>query len=197
MQASLVAGRGPSKLVTLSFAGALLLAACAETPPLPVLLPQEKLVLQPSGDRIRRDDLEVRVGGQMVARSPTYQGLASYVRCVPRARTEAAKATRYGKTGRFLSYAGTAVFWSSLAFGAFGNAFAVLSGPDCGHLGCAETILTITNSMVIGVTLGKIMELLGSDYQGTAHGRVQNAVNLYNDSLGTLGAGCEDLRDAP
>jgi hypothetical protein len=185
--------RGPACLLVI----VAISAACAAVPPLPVLQPQEKLVLGPVADSIRRDDVEVRVGGQLVARAPAYQNLAEYTRCVPRASAEAAKGTRYGKVGRGLSVAGATLFWSSLAAGAFGNAFAYLSGPTCGTFGCAQTIFGVTTGMLAGVTLGKVLEFLGADYQGTAHVRAQNAVRLYNDALGSLGARCEDRRDAP
>jgi hypothetical protein len=174
------------------------LAACGAVPPLPVLLPQEKLVLTPVADSIRRDDLEVRVGGQLVAHSPTYQNLAEYTRCVPRASAEAAKGTRYGRAGRWMSGIGATLFWSSLAAGAFGNAFAYLSGPGCGNeFGCTATIFGLTTGMLAGVTLGKVFEFLGSDYQRTAHVRAQNAVRIYNDAVGTLDARCEDRRETP
>lgn len=120
-------------------------------------------------------------GDRPLTHGPRWAGLEAYVRCVPRAARAAAGAASAGTTAVVLSALGASLGVASL--GGFAG-FAVDEGK---HLGAFLGV-------GVGVAvLGAVLAGLSRTSKNRANGQAIDAMNLYNDSVGSLGATCDDL----
>ena len=126
------------------------------------------------------DGVELWAAGRPVARGLGYEGLPEFVRCVPRAEAHAIAARGSGVAGITLS-----VFGSVLAVGGLGG----LAG-----LALEEKNRPLANGLLIaGVgaeVLGLILAGVGRQYKVDANGHAVDAMNFYNDEVGSRGGSC-------
>lgn len=126
------------------------------------------------------DGVELWAAGRPVARGLAYAGLPEFVRCVPRAEEHARAARTSGAAAVTLS-----VFGGALAVGGLGGlagfAFADKNRSlEYGLLGAG-----------VGVeVLGLILAGIGRQYKVDANGHAVDAMNFYNDQVGSLGGSC-------
>lgn len=128
---------------------------------------------------------EMSAGNRPLARGLEWKGLPEYVRCVPEAAKHAASASSAGTAAIVLSALGVSFGVASL--GGFAG-FGVADGKYLGaFLGTG-----------VGVAiLGTVFAGLSRSYKNRANGQAVDAMNLYNDSVGSLGATCDDLTYPP
>lgn len=127
---------------------------------------------------------ELWAEGRRVARGLGYRGLPEYVGCVPAARQHAEGAVRDGRTA-------TAGIILGASFGALslGGLSGVAIDRDLG-----TTFWAITGAGLTLAVSGAIFAGVARLYRNRANGQAVDAMNLYNDSVGSLGATCADLR---
>lgn len=123
---------------------------------------------------------ELSAGGRRVAKGVSYRGLADYVGCVPQAQMHARSAQNNGSAAITLSVLGAVIGVSGL-IGLIG----IWDEPNRwqwvgGGIGLGA----------LGATFGG----LSWRYKNHANGHAIDAMNFYNDSVGSLGATCADLR---
>lgn len=147
--------------------------------------------------------VELRAGGQRIASSlGLYDGLTDYVGCVPRART-------YAERARFTSiaaavFSGGAVLFGLLGFGYLIRDAATYDQPslsDCkpGDQGTEQCTVRYTNQPLSGRSftlslIGSVLAGLSVSLRYRATGQAVDAMNYYNDAVGSLGATCANLR---
>lgn len=133
---------------------------------------------------LRYDDgFEFWSGGQRVAQGYHYNGLPEHVRCVPKASEHAIAAGDDGRIGTTLS--------------ALGIVFGVGSLGGLGGLAYYdknETLMAawLGTGIALGVT-GVVLAALSRGYKNSANGHAVDAMNYYNDAVGSLGASCDNL----
>ncbi|XXY53632.1 hypothetical protein WME91_21080 [Sorangium sp. So ce269] len=133
------------------------------------------------------DGFTLWAGGQKVAESYGYDGLERFVRCVPEAREHARQASQSGRSATTLSTLGVV-----LGVGSLGG----LSGlyfHDKDEVAMGAILGTGVAVAVTAVVLGA----LSRPAKERAHGHALDAMNYYNDSVGSLGATCDDLTYPP
>jgi len=154
-----------------------LLAACVSTQYTPQVVARGELTLR------NHDGLEMHAGGRRVARALSWNGLDRYVGCVTQAHEHAVAAQRNGRTSTAF-----AVIGGSLGILALGG----LAGfADRDHLW--EWLAGGVGSGVVGAIFAGTSQLL----RNRANGHAVDAMNYYNDAVGSLGATCDDLRYPP
>jgi hypothetical protein len=140
----------------------------------PRLVAEHELVL-------RYDDgFELSAGGRTVARGHRWEGLTSFVGCAPRAQEQAREAEADGALARGLSVSGGVLAGAGLA-GLGGIAF-VKSNPP------AMTAFFVSGAVVEVVAL--VLASVGRSFKVTADGHAIDAMNFYNDAVGSLGRRC-------
>lgn len=126
------------------------------------------------------DRLLVFAGHDPLTEAPTFAGLEAHVRCVPTAADHAHEAHRQGQTGEALRIAG-------IVLGSLG--LASLTG-----LAAYETEPTAAWASVgVGGALSLIaVSLAGASVTArlAAQGNAVDAVNHFNDALGSVGGKC-------
>jgi hypothetical protein len=130
---------------------------------------------------LRYDDgLRVFAGHDPLSAAPTFEGLSHHVRCVPPAETHALEAQRQGRKGEALRIAG-------IVLGSLG--LASLTG-----LAAYDTEPTAAWASVgIGGALSLIaVGLAGASVTArlAAQGNAVDAVNHFNDAVGSVGGQC-------
>jgi len=126
------------------------------------------------------DGFQISAGGRQIARGWLYRGLAEHVRCVKPAKEHAEKAATNGRAAIAFSVLGGVIGSGGLlALGALAekNNWAPWLGSGLG-LG----------------SVGLTFSILSWRFKNHANGHAIDATNYYNDSVGSLGATCEDLR---
>jgi hypothetical protein len=122
-------------------------------------------------------------GNRVVAESYSYEGLSDYVACVPEAAAHARQAESRGQSADTLSTLGIA--FGLTGMGGFGGLYFIEKDPSVGWAILGGGIALA----VVGVVLGGLSRGAKED----AHGNALDAVNYYNDAVGSLGATCGDL----
>jgi hypothetical protein len=155
-----------------------LVVGCASTYYTPQLVARGELTLQ------SRRGLEMQAGGRVVARATSWNGLDKYVGCVAQAREHAVSAGNNGRAATAM-----AVIGGTLGVLAVGGLVAGLVDRD--HLW--EWLGGGVGSGVLGAVFSGTSYLL----RNRANGHAVDALNYYNDAVGSLGATCDDLRYPP
>lgn len=150
-------------------------AGCATTTYAPEIVARGEITL-----RYQQRRLELVAGGRPLSHGLLYNGLPEYVRCVPEAAHHARAAKESGRGAVALSILG-AVFGVSTLVGFYGF-------YDKENL--VPWLLGGVGLGVIGTTLAG----LSHRFKNHANGHALDAVNYYNDAVGSLGATCDDLR---
>ena len=122
-------------------------------------------------------------GGRPVARSWAWRGLADHVRCVPPAADHAQRAETAGTAAVVLSWLG-----GSLAVVGAGSLVGVATDPNPDHL------WPWLGTGLVGAVVGTVLAGVGRLERVRASGHAVDAMNYYNDDVGSLGATCDDLR---
>jgi hypothetical protein len=122
---------------------------------------------------------EMSAAGRRVASGLTYGGLEHHVRCVPQAREHAVRAASAGR--------------AAIAFSVLGGTLG--AGGLVGLVGLVDQnnwvpwVAGGLGSAAIGLTFS----ILSWRYKNHANGNAIDAMNFYNDSVGSLGATCDEL----
>jgi hypothetical protein len=129
------------------------------------------------------DGFEAWAGGQRVSHGLRWRGLPSYVSCVPAARENADEAARAGDR--------------ALGFSIVGG---ILGGLGAG--GIIGVVDEANRWAWLGAGLGTavvgaVFAGAGRLYRNRANGHAVDAINQYNDAVGSLGATCADLTYPP
>lgn len=167
---------------------AVLLSSCAATAYSPESVASGELVL-----RVRRSELEIWAGGPAhgtrVARTASaYAGLKDYVTCVPQAEEHANLAHSYGRGGQAASGSATVLIAAGLGLYL---AHAVLGSRPSGDPYELDKGMLTLGSLAIAATLVAI------PLYNHATGHAVDAVNFYNDDVGSVGATCKNLDIRP
>lgn len=155
-----------------------LVVGCASTSYTPQVVARGELTLQ------SRKGLEMQAGGRVVSRATSWEGLDQYVGCVAQAREHANLARHNGRAATAM-----AVIGSSLGVLAIGGLVGGLTDRD--HLW--EWLGAGVGSGTLGAVFSGTSYLL----RNRANGHAVDALNYYNDAVGSLGATCDDLRYPP
>jgi hypothetical protein len=123
---------------------------------------------------------ELVAGGQRVAKGLSYRGLADYVRCVPMAEQHARSAQSNGGAAITLSVLGALIGISGLT-----GLVGIWDEPN--------RYSWVGGGIGLGA-LGATLAILSWRYKNHANGHAIDAMNYYNDAVGSLGATCADLR---
>ena len=154
---------------------ALLATGCATTRYQPRIVARGELTL-------RYDDgFEMWAGGREVAHGVTWRGLREYVRCVPDAKRLASEARGHGDGAL-----ATSILGATFGLGALGG----LSGLAVDD---RDTRYAILGTGVGLAVTGLVFALVSQGLKNGANGRAVDSMNFYNDSVGSLGATCDDL----
>lgn len=163
-----------SSVAAVLVASALGLGGCGTTLYSPQVVARGELTL-------RYDHgFELVAGNQRVSSGVAYNGLAHYVRCVPAAHEHARSAQRNGGAAITLSVLGSVI--------GLGGLIGLVGIWDRDNL--AKWLGGGVGLGAVGATLGT----LSWRYKNHANGHAVDAMNYYNDSVGSLGATCDDLR---
>ncbi len=150
---------------------------CATTRYAPQVVARGELTL-------RYDEgFQMWTGDRPIAHGLRYRGLQEFVRCVPPAAEQARRATRDGTAALVLSALG----------GSFGG---ISLGGLYGLHDQDHQAAWLGGGVAIAIT-GTVLAGLGRKYRNSANGHAVDAMNFYNDSVGSLGATCDDLRYPP
>lgn len=154
-----------------------LTAGCASTQYAPQVVARGELTL-------RYDDgFQIYAGQKKLTSGLTYPRLAQHVRCVPQAQEHARRARSNGQGAIATAVLG-GVLGASGLIGLVGLA-------DQDRLG-----LWLGGSFALS-TIGLTFSIVSWRLKNHANGNALDAVNFYNDSVGSLGATCDDLSYPP
>jgi hypothetical protein len=133
------------------------------------------------------DGYEMWSAGRPVTHGVRYKGLPKFVRCVPLAHQHALEARADGTTAVTLSVLG-GVF----AVGGLGG-LAGLAFKDENPSAMYGLLLGGVGMEVLGLVLASV----GRSYKVSANGHAVDAMNYYNDEVGSLGGSCNDAAPRP
>lgn len=154
-----------------------LLTGCGHgvTSYLPQLRAQGELTL-------RYDDgFSMTADGREIASGNTWSGLTEYVKCVPKAKEHAEAAESSGAAATALSWIGAGIGLASL-----GSLAAV---PDYEkHQDTSNIVLGL--GLTAAVT-GVVLAAVGRAQKPHANGHAVDAMNYYNDEVGSRGGTCK------
>jgi hypothetical protein len=130
---------------------------------------------------VRYDDhFEMWAAGRRVAHGLAWEGLPAFVRCVPEAEEHARKARHSGRAALALSILG-----GTLGLAGLGG-LAGLADPQYQWHWLGGGLASA--ALGLGFSIG------GQALRNRANGQAIDAMNFYNDAVGSLGATCDDLR---
>lgn len=131
---------------------------------------------------MRYDDaFTMSAEGNDIASSTTWTGLTEYVQCVPRAKEHAEAAESTGAAAVVLSWVGAGVGLASL-----GSLAAV---PDYDrHPDTSNVVLALG---LTGAVTGVVLAAIGRGLKPKANGHAVDAMNYYNDEVGSRGGTCK------
>lgn len=164
--------RGGSLLVAMA-----LCTGCATTQYQPQLVARGELVLRYDGGFV------LQSAGQPVARGLSYRGLERFVGCVPEAARHAKSAQRHGGAAIALSVLGITLSLASV-------------GSLIGLTDTQHQWAWLGGGLATGA-VGLTLSALSWREKNQANGHALDALNHYNDAVGSLGASCQDLRYPP
>lgn len=157
---------------------ACLLAGCASSVSryVPEHLAEGELTLRYPGY------LQIYAGSELLTEAPGFGQLERYVHCVPEARGHAASAESNGIASVVLSWLG-----SGLAVGSLGSlgGLALFDQDPAASLGILAGGLAVALAGIGVAAASRVAEI-------DAHGHAVDAVNYYNDVLGSYGGRCDE-----
>ena len=127
------------------------------------------------------DRVEMYAGKKFLTHAPKFKGLRQHVRCVPEAVEHAEQAQEEGESAMAMSWTG----------GALG--IAGLGGlAGLGYLNKDDTAagLILGSGVLVGL-IGVVLAGIGRSKKNTANGHAVDALNYYNDAVGSLGRSCD------
>lgn len=130
--------------------------------------------------------VQVHSGRQHLTSGPLYRGLAEHVRCVPKAYEHARYAEKHGRARRGLAWSGGAMGVASLG-GLSGFAF-LEEEP--------KTAFALLGAGLGVAVLGIVLAGASRSAGNQAHGNAIDAINYYNDAVGSVGGSCADVAEA-
>jgi hypothetical protein len=133
------------------------------------------------------DGFQVWSAGQPVAFGHHYSDLPEIVRCVPKAYEHAREARSDGYIGTTLSTMG--IIFGIAGLGGLGG----LAYYDTNETAMTAFFAAGISSGILGVVLAGISR----GYKNSANGHAVDAMNYYNDAVGSWGASCNDLTYPP
>jgi hypothetical protein len=131
-----------------------------------------------------RDGYELVAADRVVARSLAWRGLAGFVRCVPDAHAHATSAARHGR-------AAIALGALAITFGSLGLAGLTAAAAD--HDDAARLGVWLGSGFGLGV-LGALGGWLSRLERNRANGHAVDAMNFYDDAVGSVGGACDGAR---
>lgn len=154
-------------------AGATLQGGCASTQYVPRVVARGELTMR------YQSGFEVYSGHERLSSGLTYPRLAHHVRCVPEAHSHAKSARSNGIGAVTTSILGGVLGASGLV----------------GLVGLADQdrIGLWLGAGLGASTLGLTFSIISWRLKNHANGHAHDAVNYYNDAVGSLGATCDDL----
>ena len=161
----------------LSLAAATVHGGCASTQYAPQVVARGELTMRYQGG------FEIYAGRERLTGGLTYPRLAQHVRCVPEAARHAASARSNGVGAVVTSILGGTM-------GA-GGLIGLVGLADQDHIG-----LWLGTGLALS-TVGLTLSIVSWRLKNHANGHAHDAVNFYNDSVGSLGATCDDLSYPP
>ena len=150
---------------------------CATTQYQPQLAARGELLLRYDGGFV------MQAQGQTVARALSYRGLDRFVACVPEAHQHARSAQSHGGAAIALSVIGVTLSLASL-------------GSLAGLADTQHQWSWLGGGLAAGA-VGLTLSALSWREKNQANGHAIDAMNHYNDAVGSLGANCQDLRYPP
>lgn len=129
------------------------------------------------------NEFQLYAGGQRVATGYTYGDLPDFVRCVPSALRHAEAARSDGAAGVTLTTLGITLGVGGMG-GLAGLAF-YDSNPDM--------MFALLGGGIITSIAGVVLSGVSRTYKNNANGHAVDAMNYYNDAVGSYGASCNDL----
>lgn len=154
-----------------------LLVGCAHTSYVPHVVARGELVLRSGAN------LEMWAAGHRIASAIGWKGLESFVRCVPESQLAAHRARKDG-------------LWS-LALSVIGGSLAVTSVASIGGIADKQREHAWLGAGVGVAAVGIVLAGSSVVLRNRANGSALDALNFYNDSVGSLGATCDDLTYPP
>lgn len=137
---------------------------------------------------LRYDDgFSMHAEGRQIASGQTWSGLTEYVQCVPRAKTHAEAAESAGTSAVALSWIGAGIGLGSL--GSLGGLAVYDQDKDL-----AAGILGIG---VAAAITGVVLAAVGRNQKNVANGNAVDAMNYYNDEVGSYGGTCKKPAPKP
>ncbi len=127
--------------------------------------------------------IQVWSGNRIVAQSYEYDGLEHVVRCVPKAKQHANLAKQNGS--RANAFSTTGIVLGSVSFGGLAGLYWYDKDP-------ALMAVFLSTGIAMAIT-GVVFGGISRSVKEAAHGNALDAVNYYNDAVGSLGATCDDL----
>lgn len=127
--------------------------------------------------------IQIWSGNRMVSESYGYEGLDHFVRCVPKAKNHAELAQANGS--RASAFSTTGIVLGSVSFGGLAGLYWYDKDP-------AITAVFLGTGIAMAIT-GVVFGGISRSLKEAAHGNALDAVNYYNDAVGSLGATCDDL----
>lgn len=129
------------------------------------------------------DGIEVWSGNRIIAQSYEYDGLEQFVRCVPKAKQHASLAKQNGS--RANAFSTTGIVLGAVSFGGLTGLYWYDKDP-------ALMAVFLSTGIAMAIT-GVVFGGISRSVKEAAHGNALDAVNYYNDAVGSLGATCDDL----
>ena len=157
---------------SLALLALLLVFGCARTHYQPSVVARAELVLRHGAQ------LEMWAGGKRVARGLAWRDLGSFVRCVPDAKRHAVQARADGRT--------------SLALAILGGSLGALSLSSLAGVLDEKDPLNWIGTGIVVAGLGVAMAGSSIIFRNSANGHAVDALNLYNDAVGSIGASCDE-----
>ncbi|MFO0593040.1 MAG: hypothetical protein U0441_36195 [Polyangiaceae bacterium] len=127
------------------------------------------------------DGFSMTAEGKEIASGNTWSGLTEYVQCVPKAREHAEAAESHGTAAVALSWIGAGVGLASL-----GSLAAVPDYDKHQELSNVALALGLT-----GAITGVVLAAIGRGQKPVANGHAVDAMNYYNDAVGSRGGTCK------
>lgn len=137
---------------------------------------------------LRYDDgFSMVAEGKEIAAGNGWGGLTDYVKCVPKAREHAESAEAAGTGSAVLSWLGGGIGVASL--GGLAGAAVYDKNNELG--------LGILGVGVAAAVTGVVLAAIGRNEKSVANGHAVDAMNYYNDSVGSFGGTCRKPAPKP